>query len=99
MLAEAEGAVPASVSENALRRRLVELNEFGEQAATRRHPATLEGTPAVPQAEDRTAEKQPFAFKLDLWRGGPSRHRGPAVHTPFVVAETDEIPLVLFCHI
>ena len=73
--AEAQRAVLLSVSENALRWRLVERDEFGEQAGTRPDPANLERTPAVPKSAHRIAEKQPLAVKLDLWRGGPSRHR------------------------
>jgi hypothetical protein len=67
--------VPASVSENAFGGRIVERDEFGEQAGTRLDPAKLKRTLAVPKNTHRIAEKQPLTVKLDLWRGGPSRHR------------------------
>ena len=73
--AEAQGAVPASVSENALGGRLVERDEFGEQAGARLDSAKPKRTLAVPKGAHRIAEKQPLAVKLDFWRGGPSRHR------------------------
>jgi hypothetical protein len=61
MLAEAEGTVPASVSENALRGRLVELNKFGEQV----HADPLRRSRARRPVPQGTAENTPFAL-LDL---------------------------------
>ena len=73
MLAEAEWAVLASVSENALGGRFVELHEFSEQAGIRRDPEPFEHTRAVRSVAHRTAKNQPFALKLDLRRNQPRR--------------------------
>ena len=53
--------MPASVSENALRGRLVELNEFGEQV----HADPLRRSRARRPVPQGAAENTPFAL-LDL---------------------------------
>jgi hypothetical protein len=75
VLAEAKRAVLVSVSENALRGRLVELDEFGEQAGARPYRANLKRTRATPKNAHRVGKKQPLAVKLGRWRGGPSKPR------------------------
>lgn len=63
----------ASLSENAPRERLVRLNKFGEQAAARRNPETLDGSSGRPPKV--RGGKAPFVLKLEAAKPGATRYK------------------------
>ena len=64
----------ASLSENAPRERLVKLNKFGEQAAARRNPETLDGSSGRPP-KVRGGKASIRSLKLEAAKPGGTRYK------------------------